>query len=476
MPTLQALDARFLTFPRHVQLQTHARCNMACRHCPHPKLDRNKDRGVLPWTAFTQLMDECLDSEEFASIVLDLQNEPLLDTDLVRRIEYIRERQRRPVFVGITTNGLLLDADRFKALVDAGIDRIVVSLNAIDAKTFATLVPRVRFERLLENIQSVLALPGASSHLKLSFGATPANVAQAAAFIKHMEQQALAYRVFAFHDRLQQVDADFLKVPRAPLCHLPLYSVALLLDGSAILCCQDWQPRRILGNAFASSLRAVWNTSEYHQIRSSLLAQRRLPDSPCAGCAAPVQLGNHIPFNEQQMHRLGLRFFSSQRAAINGTQLQIAPRRNGFVLVNGRSGQSEALDHDLAEAVDALLHGETVSDPDLLASARQLISRINAQPPVSPLTGVTAQLALADGVRANASIQSRNGPYLHLKLADSITHAGLTAVASVCLLEDTVRLDLRGQIVVLNGSTLDLHLDPSSVERLDQALMAQASW
>lgn len=431
----------------------------------------------MAWPDFVRLMDECLDADEFDSVVLDLQNEPTLDPDLERRIAYVRERQRRSVFVGITTNGLSLDAARFQSLVAAGIDRVVLSLNALDAITFGKLVPQVRFDRVLSNVQDVLSVPHAAQRLKLSFGATEGNIDQASKFIEHMEQQAIQYRVFAFHDRLKTLSGDFLKLQTSPLCHLPLYSMAVRLDGSAILCCQDWEPRRVLGNVLTSSVRTVWNNADYIEIRRALVERQELPNAPCSGCDAPYQLNSRVSFNHQEMHRIGLRFFDKSGSAANQSPLQVAPQGKGFLLHNGRTHTSVALDREQAQAVERLLHGEQADGADQLF-AQQLIASELARGEQAPFQGRSIQIIFGDGVESSAILQTLGERELKISYVDAAQTSAVEqeVTVQIPLVERTLVLSLTGTLAPTEAPDARLLIDLQSHQALQDAIVLEGGW
>ncbi len=86
--------------------------------------------------------------------------EPLLRAgllDLVREVARLRTVDGEPIDIALTTNGHLL-AGLAQPLKDAGLSRVTVSMDAVDAETFTaiTRVPR-SFERVLAGIRAASA-------------------------------------------------------------------------------------------------------------------------------------------------------------------------------------------------------------------------------------------------------------------------------------------------------------------------------
>lgn len=300
-----------LHFPRQIQLQTHSRCNLSCDTCPHSDQKRNKDKRLLNWKNFTKLIDECLSHEDFKEIILDLQNEPLLDNELVRRVRYIKTKSSRKIFVGMTTNGILLTKNIFLNLVDAGIDRIVVSLNAIDEKEYQLIVPHSYFGTIVNNLNDILSLESARSIIKVSFGITESNYQSLGKFIEHFEKQKLQYRFFSMNSRLGEIRKKWLvkKKDEKALCHVPLYSLAVLLDGNAIVCCQDWSKKFFLGNVIDMSVSEIWNSPFLTTVRNKFIKDSSLPHFPCSKCDSPYTIANKVGKNFFELDKTPARFF-----------------------------------------------------------------------------------------------------------------------------------------------------------------------
>ncbi len=354
-----------LGFPRHIQLQTHRKCNMACASCPHPLLERNQDRSILSEINFERLMAEACSHIEFKELVLDLQNEPLIDRFLESRVSYIR-KLRPDLFIGITTNGLLLTPQRFKSLVDAGLNRIVFSLNALDGEVFTKLVPNVPYEKIVDNLRNILKVPNARKFIKISFGVCETNYQQAADFILDCEIRNIPYRYFALHDRISTVkNMEFLKFVPEKTCHIPLYSMAIEQDGSVLICCQDWTSQKVMGNALNTSISAVWNHPEYQQIRYNLIHKEKLPEIPCKGCSGAYRFDDNLPFNWKEISRTGMRFFNSEETgmechirenqALSG--IAITPHGKNFAIFSQKNGHFIKISEEAALAFERLKWG-----------------------------------------------------------------------------------------------------------------------
>jgi cyclic pyranopterin phosphate synthase len=123
---------------RDLRLSVIDRCNLRCRYCM-PRETFGADFPYLP-------RSEILDFEEIDAIVRALLplgirkirltgGEPLLRRDLELLVGML---SRHDVDLALTTNGTLL-ADKAESLARAGLDRVTVSLDALDEATFQAM-------------------------------------------------------------------------------------------------------------------------------------------------------------------------------------------------------------------------------------------------------------------------------------------------------------------------------------------------
>lgn len=120
---------------RDLRISVTDRCNFRCSYC----MPREVFNADYPYLA----RDEILSFEELEHLVSSLiplgiekvrltGGEPLLRRDFVKLVEKISAHD---VEVAVTTNGVLLESQA-EALADAGLDRVTVSLDALDNETF----------------------------------------------------------------------------------------------------------------------------------------------------------------------------------------------------------------------------------------------------------------------------------------------------------------------------------------------------
>jgi len=137
-----------------VRVSLTDRCNFDCVYCHNEGL--GDVRGPMEPTDDELSADAVVDFLEVAA-AFDVEavkftgGEPLLRADL----EEIVRRTPDSMAVSLTTNGTMLP-DRADALVDAGVERVNVSQDAMDREAFAEVTQSGAYDRVIEGVEAAL--------------------------------------------------------------------------------------------------------------------------------------------------------------------------------------------------------------------------------------------------------------------------------------------------------------------------------
>lgn len=146
--------------PVHIELDLTDRCNVACYFCNQQDL-RTKESIPLP--KLTALIDE-LAENGLKSARLSGGGDPLFHRDVVAVMDHLAARG--VVIDNLTTNGVALTPDVATRLVRNQAREVIFSLNAADAADYTRMmkVKPALFDRVLDNIQTLVAMRGDSIH------------------------------------------------------------------------------------------------------------------------------------------------------------------------------------------------------------------------------------------------------------------------------------------------------------------------
>ena len=132
-----ALSPAFLEFPSKLFVEASSRCNLSCTMCMKQNADGSRGReGDLEPATF-QALEAALPNLD--ALVLNGVGEPLLNRRLEQYVSRARKLMRGESWIGFQSNGLLLTNLRAVSLLNAGVDRICLSMDGVDATTFSSL-------------------------------------------------------------------------------------------------------------------------------------------------------------------------------------------------------------------------------------------------------------------------------------------------------------------------------------------------
>jgi len=128
-PAEPALDG----YPAKLFIETTTFCNMTCDMCVKQAPESGIADGHLS-TALFQTLKPAFSSLD--ALILNGIGEPLLHPHLEQFIRDARNEMPDSSWIGFQSNGLLLDSERARALNEAGLDRICLSLDSLSPETF----------------------------------------------------------------------------------------------------------------------------------------------------------------------------------------------------------------------------------------------------------------------------------------------------------------------------------------------------
>jgi radical SAM protein with 4Fe4S-binding SPASM domain len=239
-----------------------------------------------------------------------LQNEPLLDLRLEERVATARRALGRRVRIMLVTNGSPMTGERARSLVDAGVDAVAISLDALTRETYEAIRPGLDFDRVNDNALGLLRYRDRID-VEMRFLLQKGNRAELPAFRRFWQSRGARVSVQEVTNRADtlsnygQVHArrarrlrDILRgVARTaggrfyPACVQPFLALAVLADGRAIVCCHDWGPREVVGDLSREALDDVWNGKEMNRFRQLLVERRFERSAACADCSVVMQCG-----------------------------------------------------------------------------------------------------------------------------------------------------------------------------------------
>ncbi len=276
-------------------------CNFRCHFCFQSKMDFHG--GSMSEQTFARILDQLRDFEEPINVVhLFGLGEPLLNKKVPDYVRLLKESKVARE-TAITTNGSLLAEDISRRLVEAGLDRLSVSLNGIDDVSFQKNVgTHVDFEQVYKQIQYFYKIRGAC-HLHVKINGESFDEAQRAQFVSLFEDWTDSINIDHIVDVWpgleitggggQMYDSEVFDWKasadgRRIVCPQMFYELLIHCDGSVSPCCVDYgYQMENLGNVYESNIQEIWNGSRLKGLRVQELRGENSGYTFCRECTYP---------------------------------------------------------------------------------------------------------------------------------------------------------------------------------------------
>lgn len=145
-----------MRFPKYFEIETVHACNARCRMCTIHEWSRDKPTVMSGGLFRKYANDVQRQGDWIESICLNRDGEPTLDKRLPDRVALLKEHGIRKVT--LSTNGQLLGESLAKALLEAGLDDIMVSIDGTTKEVFEGIRVGLDFHRVRENTLGLIRL------------------------------------------------------------------------------------------------------------------------------------------------------------------------------------------------------------------------------------------------------------------------------------------------------------------------------
>lgn len=334
------MSSEIVPLPRELYLETTNRCNELCDQCPRTHLKREAERD-LALEEVVRISDQLPALER---VVLHGLGEPMLNAELPAIVAHLR---KRGAYVLFNSNATALSERMGRALIEADLNELRVSLDGATAGTYARVrgVSEKTLPKILRNLsqftQIQRALGAERPRLSFWFTAMRENLPELPRLVdlaletgvreiyvqrliyfgeglareeqalfnraqqeeleiirqteQRCQEQGLAFRATGATTPIEYLGHktdDVLRRPWSP-CQRPRKLAYITATGNVFSCCfAPFHPgpasTRVLGNVFEQSFAEIWNGPRYQSFRAAFDSDE--PWDQCAGCGSKWSL------------------------------------------------------------------------------------------------------------------------------------------------------------------------------------------
>jgi len=280
-----------LDFPITVTLEMINKCNLKCVMCytDHHK----KIKSTLGMDELDKFLEECKKFKAPA-IIIGLGSEVLMYKGIKEVVKKIMNANFLDVI--FSTNATLLNEDMSKFLIEAGVTRVVVSLDAAKDETYKIIRSKDELKKVENNVIKLAELKKKYNTklpvIRLSFVVQKENINEIKLFKEKWEN------IVDYIDLQEEIDFDPVKkietwdveknfevgkeIMKNANCSYPFNSLNLYADGEIRPCCNFYGLGLPLGNIKDTTLEEVWKGEKINKIREGLLKKK--PNRVCREC------------------------------------------------------------------------------------------------------------------------------------------------------------------------------------------------
>jgi MoaA/NifB/PqqE/SkfB family radical SAM enzyme len=282
-------------------------CNFQCKFCP--TADRELMRKipgrnhVMDLGLYKKIIDDICEFEKPIKVMrLYKDGEPLLNPNFLEMIRYAKEKKCAER-IDTTTNASLLTKENSIGMIEAGLDRINISIEGVRKEQYLEFSKYpIDFDKLVENIgflyknrkncEIIIKICGdaISEEDKKKFYEIFGEIADGV-FIEHVMSCWPEYELKGIEVN-QEVGIYGQKIKEVQVCPYVFYSFSINSDGSASACFLDWSRKLIIGDARKESVKDIWNGGKLLDLQKMFLAKKRKGHPFCGTCG---QMSHGLP-------------------------------------------------------------------------------------------------------------------------------------------------------------------------------------
>lgn len=290
-----------LDTPYLIQMFPVYGCNFRCGFCLHA-LDR-RQHGYISDTPFMsmELYRRCIDSMKrfprklkmlrFAAI-----GEPLLHRDIAEMVAYAK-RAEIAQSVDIVTNGALLTPELSDRLIEAGLDRLRISIEGLSAADYRKNAgAALDFDSFVSQIRYFYEHSGRTHVYIKIIDYMVQEPGRRERFFKIFRPVCHSIAVEHLTPTIAEIDYDRLSggmetdkpqngeaLLDAQVCPQGFYMMQINPDGKVVPCCSMKYPA-ILGDAVQSAIPEIWTGTAFDRFRLEMLRDRTRMGPVCRDC------------------------------------------------------------------------------------------------------------------------------------------------------------------------------------------------
>ncbi len=277
--------------PFSISIEPTTACNLGCPECPSGLKKFTRPTGKLQLEMNQKIIDEL--HKELLYITYYFQGEPFINRNFLDMVRYANQHK---IYTATSTNAHFLSKENCEDIIDSGLNKMIISLDGLDQKTYETYRIGGKFDTVYEgmkNLWETIRKFKKSPHVIVQFLVFKSNEHQLPDLKKWMQQfpgfelRIKSAQFYEYEDgndlmpenlnysRYKKIGDKFrIDNELSNSCWRLWSSCVFTWDGKLVPCCFDKDAEHIAGDLANESFESIWNGEVLNQFRSTVFSDR----------------------------------------------------------------------------------------------------------------------------------------------------------------------------------------------------------
>ncbi|GAB4375495.1 MAG: radical SAM protein [Salibacteraceae bacterium] len=289
--------------PYTVSIEPTTSCNLRCPECPSGLRSFSRPTGMLDKALFKQIAGQL--SSHCVYMNFYFQGEPYLHPDF---FDLVKIAKTHGYYTSTSTNAHFLDEERAAMTVESGLDRLIISIDGTDQKTYSGYRKGGSLDKVIEGTKRLVAIKQRlkkqtpylvfqflvvrhNEHqvgeiMKLGKALGVDHVALKTAQVENYEEGSPLIPRQQKYSRYKQLPSGkwIIKNKLENHCWRMWSGAVITWDGRVVPCCFDKDAQHQMGNLNDTSFEDIWRSDQYQRFRGLILKSRSEIDM-CRNCS-----------------------------------------------------------------------------------------------------------------------------------------------------------------------------------------------
>jgi radical SAM protein with 4Fe4S-binding SPASM domain len=288
--------------PFSISIEPTTSCNLRCPECPSGLRQFSRNTGMLTLELYKKIVDQLKD--HLIYMILYFQGEPYLNPQFFEFVKYAKQNK---IYSATSTNGHYLTDENAKKTIEAGLNRLIISLDGIGQEEYSTYRLGGRYDKVVEGIKNMVRLKkemnSSTPHIIVQFIVFRSNEHQ----LDQVKKLCKEWGVDELQIKTAQINdykngnpliptlnkySRYRKLPDNTYefkntlpnkCYRMWSSCVITWDGLTVPCCFDKDADYRMGDLKEIPFKEVWRGKMYNDFRTRVFTNRKQTDI-CQNC------------------------------------------------------------------------------------------------------------------------------------------------------------------------------------------------